>query len=137
MITRNDMITRFGEREIANLTDHGSGRVVDEDVLQRAIDDAIAEAGSYLAAAGYRDLAEPVPRVLALKVCDIARYYLHQDGDIEIVDKRYKAAIDWLKSLVKEPRLLGLDAAAPADNAADTQYAVISNEPEGWHATHH
>ena len=34
-------------------------------------------------------------------------------------------------------RLLGLDAAAPADSAADTQYAVIGNEPEGWHATHH
>ena len=52
MITRDDMITRFGEREIANLTEHGSGRVRDEDGLQRAIDDAIAEAGSYLAAAG-------------------------------------------------------------------------------------
>ena len=86
MIPRQDMEQRFGAREIDALTD-GS-----EDTLSRAIEDAQAEAAGYLAAAGFRRPFSPVPRVLVLKICDIARYYLHQNRDIDIVDKRYKAA---------------------------------------------
>ncbi|MFV2030511.1 phage protein Gp36 family protein [Neisseria sp. S1] len=134
LITREDMILRFSEREIAALTDHDYGKTVNVEVLDRAIADAQAEAGSYLAAAGYKSLdGVETPRVLVLKVCDIARYYLHEDGDIEIVEKRYKAAIDWLKSLVKEPRLLGLDTTQPADKASDAMYAVRPNTVEQWH----
>ncbi|WP_107878520.1 gp436 family protein [Neisseria animaloris] len=134
LITREDMILRFSEREIAALTDHEYGKTVNVEVLDRAIADAEAEAGSYLAAAGYKSLeGVETPRVLVLKVCDIARYYLHEDGDIEIVEKRYKAAIEWLKSLVKEPRLLGLDASQPAGKASDGLYAVIPNKVEEWH----
>lgn len=134
LITREDMILRFSEREIAALTDHEYGKTVNVEVLERAIADAEAEAGSYLAAAGYKSLeGVETPRVLVLKVCDIARYYLHADGDIEIVEKRYKAAIEWLKSLVKEPRLLGLDASRPAGKASDGLYAVMPNTVEQWH----
>ena len=134
LISPEDMILRFSEREIAALTDHEYGKTVNVEVLERAISDAEAEAGSYLAAAGYKDLdGGEVPRVLVIKVCDIARYYLHEDGDIEIVEKRYKAAIEWLKSVVKEPRLLGLDAVQPAAKASDGLYAVMANRVEGWH----
>ncbi|OSI09273.1 gp436 family protein [Neisseria zoodegmatis] len=133
LITREDMILRFSEREIAALTDHEYGKTVNVEVLDRAIADAEAEVGSYLAAAGYKSFEGEVPRVLVLKVCDIARYYLHEDGDIEIVEKRYKAAVDWLKALVKEPRLLGLDASQPAGKASDGLYAVIPNKVEQWH----
>lgn len=134
LITREDMILRFSEREIAALTDHEYGKTVNVEVLARAIADAEAEAGSYLSAAGYKSIeGEQTPRVLVLKVCDIARYYLHEDGDIEIVEKRYKAAVDWLKALVKEPRLLGLDAARPALKASDGLYAVKANTVEQWH----
>lgn len=134
LISPEDMILRFSEREIAALTDHDYGKTVNVEVLERAIADAEAEAGSYLAAAGYKNLnGDAVPRVLVIKVCDIARYYLHEDGDIEIVEKRYKAAIEWLKSVVKEPRLLGLDAVQPAAKASDGLYAVRPNKVEEWH----
>lgn len=136
MITRDDMITRFSEREMAALTNRDDGRTIDEEVLSRAMEDAEAEAGSYLAAAGFTDFSQP-PRVLVLKVCDIARYYLHEDGDIEIVEKRYQAAIQWLKAVVKDPRLLGLDAAEQAEQVADNRYAVKPNQAEGWHETVH
>ena len=98
MITRQDMEQRFGAEEIDALTD-GS-----EDTLSRAIEDAQAEAAGYLAAAGFRRPFNPVPRVLVLKICDIARYYLHQNRDIDIVDKRYKAAVAWFQILVRRPR---------------------------------
>ena len=51
LITREDMILRFSEREIAALTDHEYGKTVNVEVLARAIADAEAEAGSYLSAA--------------------------------------------------------------------------------------
>lgn len=133
LISPEDMILRFSEKEIAALTDHEYGRTVNVEVLERAIADAEAEAGGYLAAAGFKTLKGEIPRVLVIKVCDIARYYLHEDGDIEIVDKRYKAAIEWFKALVKDPRLLGLDAANPAAKAADGLYSVMANRVEEWH----
>ncbi|MBF0804963.1 MULTISPECIES: DUF1320 domain-containing protein [unclassified Neisseria] len=137
LISPEDMILRFSEREIAALTDHDYGKTVNVEVLERAIADAEAEAGGYLAAAGYKDLnGDAVPRVLVIKVCDIARYYLHEDGDIEIVEKRYKAAVEWLKAVVKEPRLLGLDAVQPARKASDGLYAVMPNQVEQWHEAH-
>lgn len=133
LISPEDMILRFSEREIAALTDHDYGKTVDVEVLERAIADAEAEAGSYLAAAGYKSIdGAAVPRVLVIKVCDIARYYLHEDGDTEIVEKRYKAAIEWLKAVVKEPRLLGLDAVQPAAKASSGLYAVMPNKVEEW-----
>lgn len=133
LITREDMILRFSEKEIAALTDHEYGRTVNVEVLERAIADAEAEAGSYLAAAGYTAGADTAPpRALVLKVCDIARYYLHGAGDIEIVEKRYKAAVEWLKAVVKEPRLLGSDAAQAAGRASDGQCFVMPNKPEPW-----
>ena len=110
------MEQRFGAAEIDALTD-GS-----EDTLNR-------EAAGYLAAAGFRRPFSPVPRVLVLKICDIARYYLHQDRDIDIVDKRYKAAVAWFQTLVRNPKMLGGD-----EPAAASPYAVIPNQAEDFDA---
>lgn len=128
MITRQDMEQRFGAREIDELTD-GS-----EDTFNRAIEDAQAEAAGYLAAAGFRRPFSPVPRVLVLKICDIARYYLHQDGDIGIVDKRYKAAVAWFQALIRNPSILGGDEPEEAAKAAASPYAVIPNQAENFDA---
>ncbi|MGF6148988.1 Mu-like prophage protein gp36 [Kingella potus] len=129
MITREDMEQRFGTAEIDALTD-GSA-----DTLNRAIADAEAEAAGYLAAAGFRRPFVQTPRVLVLKICDIARYYLHQDGDISIVDKRYKAAVAWFQALIRNPSMLGGDEPAAADKAASGRYAVIPNAPEDFDAS--
>lgn len=128
MITRQDMEQRFGAEEIDSLTD-GS-----EDTFNRAIEDAQAEAAGYLAAAGFRRPFSPVPRVLVLKICDIARYYLHQSGDIDIVDKRYKAAVAWFQTLVRNPKMLGGDEPDEAVKAAASPYAVIPNRAEDFDA---
>lgn len=128
MITREDMEQRFGAREIDALTDGSS------DTLNRAIADADAEAAGYLAAAGFRRTFDETPRVLVLKICDIARYYLYQDGDIDIVDKRYKAAVAWFQALIRNPSMLGGDEPAAAAKAAAGPYAVIPNQAENFDA---
>lgn len=128
MITREDMEQRFGAREIDALTDGSS------DTLNRAIADADAEAAGYLAAAGFRRPFDETPRVLVLKICDIARYYLHQNRDIDIVDKRYKAAVAWFQTLVRNPKMLGGDEPEAAARAAASPYGVIPNQAEDFDA---
>lgn len=128
MITREDMEHRFGADEIDALT-RGS-----DATLSRAIADAEAEAAGYLAAAGFRRPFGETPRVLVLKICDIARYYLYQDGDIGIVDKRYKAAVAWFQALIRNPSILGGDEPSAAAKAAASPYAVIPNQVENFDA---
>ena len=102
LITREDMITRFGETELAQRTGRDGYDSIDYAVLDTAIADADAEAGAYLKAANLS--FDTVPHVLKLKVCDIARYYL--DGTRTAADaSRYAVYAnrepdlrEWLKS---------------------------------------
>ena len=93
-------------------------------MLDTAIADADAEAGAYLKAANLSFDADAVPHVLKLKVCDIARYYLYEDGYNQAVDERYRAAVAWFKTVVKNPNML--DGARTAADAS--RYAVYANQ---------
>lgn len=129
IITAEDMVARFGEKEIAERTDHERYEIIDEAVLAKAMTDAEAEAGAYLRAAklAYDTDANPPPPVLVIKVCDIARYYLYQDAVTQIVEDRYKSAIAWLKSVVSNPGLLDPTRYDTADTPSTC--AVMPNEP--------
>ena len=104
MITQADLIERFGAEEIARLSDHDEYRTINAAVVEKAITDAVAEVNSYLAPVGLVGITPP--KALVLKACDIARYYLHEDGATEIVRERYKQAIAWLKEVMKNPSML-------------------------------
>ncbi|MBS9781327.1 MAG: DUF1320 family protein, partial [Gammaproteobacteria bacterium] len=78
---------------------------IDDVVLNRAIDDGVAEASSYLLPVGLADITPPYS--LKIRVCDIARYYLYEEGMItEVVKDRYERAIAWLKMVRKDPAML-------------------------------
>lgn len=130
LITREDMVARFGERELVRLTDRDRYETLDGDVLDKAVTDASAEAAAYLAAAGLHHLS-PVPPVLAGKVCDMARYYLYDDAVTEIVEARYKQALAWLRDLVKYPNMLDPDRAA-ADRLPTRCAVRKAAEPPHW-----
>lgn len=108
MIGKSDLVQRFGETELIELTDPNC-EAINEETLNLAIADAIAEAESYVG-----KIAN-APEVLKLKVCDIARYYLHENNTTEIVEKRYLRAIAWLKEAQANPKMLGIknDEALP------------------------
>lgn len=122
LITREDMMTRFGETELAQRTGRTGYDSIDYAVLDTAIADADAEAGAYLKAANLS--FDTVPHVLKLKVCDIARYYLYEVGYNQAVDERYRAAVAWFKTVVKNPNML--DGARSAVDAS--RYAVYANQ---------
>ena len=126
IITRQDLIERFGEDELVLLTDREGRGVIDDEVLNRAIEDAEAETAAYIQAAGLV-LPSP-PKVLVIKVCDIARYYLHDNGETQVVLDRYKQAIAWLRDVVRNPRLLDPDAVVA--DAKPSACAVRPNVPE-------
>lgn len=126
IITRQDLIDRFGEGELVVLTDREGRGVIDDEVLNRAIEDAEAETAAYIQAAGLV-LPSP-PKVLVIKVCDIARYYLHDNGETQVVLDRYKQAIAWLRDVVRNPRLLDPDAVVA--DAKPSACAVRPNMPE-------
>ena len=54
IITRQDLIDRFGEDELVLLTDREGRGVIDDEVLNRAIEDAEAETAAYIQ--GFRPL---------------------------------------------------------------------------------
>ena len=123
------MIERFGERELAMLTDHENGVAIDDSVLNLALNDASDEAQSYLRGAGII-IVNP-PKALVLKVCDIARYYLYENAVTEIVRERYQQAILWLKAVQKNPAMLREDPAVD-DKQLNSGIAVRPNEMPQW-----
>jgi phage gp36-like protein len=96
--TRQDLIDRFGEDELVQLTDRQGSGIIDDATLTRAIADADDEINAWLSGRYALPLAV-VPSALARVACDIARYYLYDDAMIDLVENRYKQAIEWLKAV--------------------------------------
>lgn len=114
--TKQDLIDRFGERELIQLTDRTNIPVstIDDTVVDRAITDAEALADGYLAKVVALPLA-PVPAVLTKITADVARYYLHgksaeKDGPIA---RAHAEAMAFLRDVSKGLVTLTDDGDAP------------------------
>lgn len=122
IITKSDLVTRFGEQELIELTDRDNHQEIEDVVLTRAITDAHSLAMSYLLPAG---LGNATPSsALIHNVCDIARYYLHEDSVTEVVDDRYKQALAWLKMVMDNPRMIAEPEANTSNQQSVTQIAM-------------
>ena len=127
--TKQQMIDRFGETELAQLTDKKGGQSIDDFVLGRALDDAKHEIDSYLTGRYDLPLAE-TPGVLVRRACDIARYFLYEDRASETVRQRYDDAVSWLRKVSEGKADLGLDSGnaevrpppGAVDSAADRAF---------------
>ena len=143
MITSQDLIERFGEFELVQITNekprHDS--VIDEVVLQGAINDAVSEVASYLLSAGLVKVvgignviylpSAVIPSDLKKKTCDIARYNLYDNGILEVVQTRYDAAIKWLDKVKKDPTMLtGPVIAQPNTSGGIT--VILNPVPNYW-----
>ncbi|QMT39994.1 gp436 family protein [Neisseria shayeganii] len=124
--TVQDMVTRFGEGVMVQLTDLVRSGRIDHAAAQTALDDATAEIDGYLNRYT-RPFAE-VPRILTVYCCDIARYRL-ATGMRQLtndVQSRYEAATGYLKMVAKgQAGLSGL----PADAAPATDNTVLFVSP--------
>lgn len=143
MITLQDLIDRFGAEELAQLTNRQAqfDAVIDEAVIDRAINDATGEVASYLLPAGLVRTGAlgnviyvpsgAIPDALLLKTCDIARYYLYGKGLTDVVQTRYDNAVKWLDKVKKEPEMLTGPKSVAVSN--DQAAHVIPNAiPSYW-----
>jgi len=113
----SDLIARFGEAEIIDLTDRADPRTgaVDATVAELALADADAEIDGYVARRYDLPLAT-VPPVLTRLACDIARYRLWDDRAPDEVRQRYEDATRILREIADGRHRL--EAAAPQAPAA-------------------
>lgn len=118
--TKQDLLDRFSESELIQLTDEDNVGVINEATLNKAISDADAEINSYLTA--YLPLAN-VPANLVLIACNITRYYLYGDTVTELVQTRYDSAVKYLTQVAKGVISLGPDTSgtvmATTENSVD------------------
>ena len=118
--TQQDLIDRYGETELVQLSNRTGGATVDVAVVDRALAAADAESDSYLAAR-YTLPLSPVPEVIVRLASDMARFYLYDDRATEQVSKRYDNAVKLLKSIAAGAVSIGVDSAdaqPPADGGA-------------------
>lgn len=106
--TQADLVSRHGETEIIQLSDRANTGAMDAAVVTAKLADADAEIDAYLAQKFTLPLPF-VPDVLKRIACDIARYHLYDDRATEDVIRRYKAAIDFLRDVVKGTAGIGID----------------------------
>lgn len=106
--TQQNMIDRYGEQELIELTDRASATAIDATVLGQALADADAEINAYLVSRYSLPLAS-VPPVLTRFAADIARYMLYDTRAPEQVKDRYDAAIKFFKLIAEGKASLGLD----------------------------
>lgn len=116
--TQQDLIDRFGEAELIQLSDRAEppAGAIDATVVGKALADADDAINGYLAAR-YTVPVAPAPLILTRLACDVARYYLYEDQVTEAVRKRYEDAVAYLKDAASGKVTLGVDALgeAPAD----------------------
>jgi phage gp36-like protein len=92
------LIGRFGEHELIQLTDRYGAGVIDTQVAAQAISDANAEVDAYLRVRYPLPLVA-VPEELIRVASDLARYQLYDNQMVELVQDRRDQAISFLKGL--------------------------------------
>src|SRR5574341_1516172 len=98
---KQDMIDRFGDVELKQLTDRtGAIDTIDDTVLGKALADADAEINGYLAGRYTLPLAS-TPLILVGMACDIARFRLYKPQATEEVRQRYEDAIKYLTKVAE------------------------------------
>ena len=110
-----DLVARFSETEIAQLTDVEDRETVNEAVVSTALADASGEIDSYLGGRYAVPISGIVPDRIKAVSLDIARYRLYDDQPTETVRQRYEDAVAWLKLVALGH--IALPIAAPASDA--------------------
>ena len=98
LLSESGFISRFGEKEWADLTDGTGDGMPDDDFVARAIEDCEQIIARFLGQR-YTLPLSVMPLDLARQSHDVLRYLLYRDEPTEEVKARYEAAIEWLRQI--------------------------------------
>lgn len=115
--TRQNLIDRYGEEELIQLTDRANIGQIDDAVLDQAIADAAAEIDGYLSARYTLPLGS-VPAALTRVAADIARYDLYSSVAPEHVRQRYEDARRFLEQIAAGRVQLGAGGVEPPSTSS-------------------
>ncbi len=117
---QQDLVDRFGDAELKQLTDRVNGTTIDATVVATALADADAEIDSYLVQR-YTLPLSATPDVIERVACEIARYRLYANQSVEAsetVRNNYKDAVAWLHDVAAGRANLDPNSAAALPAAA-------------------
>lgn len=114
--TQQNMIDRYGSKEMIRLTDRASppAGAIDAAVMSQALASADALANSYIAARVTTPL-DPVPLALTDAVCAIARYKLFTGVRSQDVTDDFNGAVKWLAAVGAGAAQIGDEGAPPPE----------------------
>lgn len=117
---QQDLVDRFGEQELIELTDRTNTppSAVDATVVAKALGDADQLVDGYLAAAEIALPLSSVPDLVKAWACDIARYRLHAAAPTETVRKNYEDCLRQLRDVASGTirlQVAGVEPAATGD----------------------
>ena len=104
-VTKDDLIKRFGEREVVALAGN-EDEVIDDTVVETALADAEELINSYVAVK-YALPLSTVPAALKRICCDMARYFMYKEVIPEELEKTYERNLTFLKDIAKGVVTLG------------------------------
>lgn len=104
----DDLITRFGEDELTQLTDRDGSGSLDSRTLETALEEVSALIDSYLMGRYALPLL-PAPKLLVGICCDLTRYALFSDATSPIIKERNSAAMAQLRDLAAGRARLEVD----------------------------
>jgi phage gp36-like protein len=92
----SDLVAKYGEQEIADISDKSGAGSLDSVVVAAALTDADHEINGYLASR-YTVPLLVVPTLIKRIACDITRYRLYDNRPQDEVRQRFDDAIRWLR----------------------------------------
>lgn len=121
--TKADLIARFGEAELVAFTDRADppNGAVDDSVVDQALGDADSEINTFLAARIATPVA-PVPGIVNLWACVIARYRLSKDLATDRITNDYAAAVKAMQMFANGTTSLGDDGPTPPPTGSSPKF---------------
>ncbi len=128
--TKQNMIDRYGNEELIQLTDRDNLGVIDDTVLGQAQADADAEIDGYLASRYTLPLPD-VPTSLVRVACEISRYHLYDDTAPAGVKDRYDNSVRFLRLVSKGDIRLLQDTGVTEETAGAAEVVPGRNVFDG------
>lgn len=119
--TQQDMVDRFGELELIQLTDRHDVNAIDTDVLDRAMERGASLIDSYCRVR-YQIPLNPVDPMIIDLNADLARYHLYDDSASEQVTKNHDEAMRMLKQISQGVLQLTADGLTGTSSSGSPQF---------------
>lgn len=128
------MLGRFAEYDLIRLTDEANLGVIDDAILDKAIEDAAAEIDSYLTGRYVTPLTNPTADIVH-KACDLTWFYLHLNRGENLerdsqIQRRYDAIIRFFEQVAKG--VISLIVATPDSKQQGSGTLISSNAQTAW-----